>query len=590
MIKTIKSFNIPLNLDSDFGWDVNGGKEAPKNELYARVSAVYRAIQLNSDALASIPFTLVTESGEDFDTSTKWENKVGFFPKPESILKLWRTSLAMTNSAYGFMERTSGVTDLRYIVPGTITPDVKDPAGLVGFSRQVNARRDYYPIDSGIIRHIFRLDYDTEILPSDNTEFRALMSSAGILFYADHFIKEFFKRGGIKPTILSVKGMPLSEDRTRIEKYWDRFMRGYYEVQGKIFNAETFTATPVGEGIAALSKNEVYRQAIENVAMATGIPISLLLSNSANFATAEVDMKLWFDWSVIPWAKFIARELTDNLFSDFGLRMEFRPEQVDPDATETKMRADTYSVLSATLPLSISAQIAGLTMPEGIDFEDLDEVEETEPEVDEEIEVTEDKQEEPEQTETRALSMDEYKELKDWRDIATRKHKRGELAEMTWEVKALSEELGVQIKADLTKAETVEDVKAAFDVVGEKSGVKSGEGMGDNSDIKALADALNNFASRPEPVQLTVNSAPVTVTTPEHKTVINPEIKQEPATVVVNVPEQPAPNVAVTNVVETPKVTVNNDVTVKPAPVTIKSPKKVKVVKKGGKIVGLESE
>jgi hypothetical protein len=298
--------------------------------------------------------------------------------------------------------------------------------------------------------------------------------------------------------------MPLSEERTRIETYWDKFIKGYYKVQGKIFNAETFTATPVGDGVADMKDNEVYRQAIENVAMATGIPLSLLLSNSANFATAEAEMKMWFDWSVIPWSKFIARELTENLWGDFGLRMEFRPEQVDPDATETKVRADTYSVLAATLPPSVAAKIAGLTMPEDMGYDDLDALTKAdEPETDAEI-----VDDEPEQVEeVRALTMEQYKELKNWCDLATRKHKRGELAEMTWEVKELPDDIGDEIKASLAIAETAEDVKAAFDVTSTNKADKAVSG-GESDDIKALADALNSLANKADPVHLTVNSAP----------------------------------------------------------------------------------
>ncbi len=587
--KELKGVNIPLNLDSDFGWDV-WGENMKDDELYSRVAAVFRAIQLNANALSSLPFVLLDEQGNDYDQSDDWQNKVGFLPSPRELLRLWRVSLAMTNSAYGFMERKRGDVELRYIMPSTIQPIVDDRAGLVGFKRTINASSQNYSLKSGIIRHVYRLDYDTELLPSDNTEFRALMSAAGILFHADHFVQEFFKRGGIKPTILSVAGNLKPSERERVESYWDRFIKGFYKVSGKVFNAEAIDAKPVGDGVADLKDNEIYRQAIENVAMATGIPLSLLLSNSANYATAEAELNTWYSYSIVPYANFLADEMTRNLWSSFGLKMEFRPEQTDPDAQETMTRAQTFQVLMQTeslgnvnMPASLAAKIAGLTMPVGEEYDILDDIPEEEEPVIEKTEIEED----PEiEEETRSFTFDEFKELHDWRDIAVRKMKRGEpVYDMGWERKHITQDVHDEINENLDGASTIEEVKAAFDVMAKKEEPE----IVQDEDIKSLAEALNNLASKAQPINLSMS--PIDIVVNEKEVTVTPEIKAEAPIVNVTVPEQLAPVINVENKVDVPSVTVENNVDVQPAEVKIEPPKVAKVKRDiNGNIDRIEAE
>ena len=181
---------------SSWNW-ITGAPESKDDDLYSRVAAVYRAVNLTADAMASMPFALVNiASGEDYDTSEDWQNKVGFMPNPSELLRLWRMSLFMTNSAYAFMEGNRVIKNLRYIVPGTITPIVNSQDGLVGFKRTVGTTSTEYSLKDRRIFWMWRRDHTTELLPSKYTEFMACMAAAGILYLADYYIQNFFQRGG----------------------------------------------------------------------------------------------------------------------------------------------------------------------------------------------------------------------------------------------------------------------------------------------------------------------------------------------------------------------------------------------------------
>jgi hypothetical protein len=507
----LKGFNIPMSYDSDFGWDVYG-QEVQDAELYSRVAIVNAAMNLNQRAVESLPFAIYDAAGNEWDTSADYQNKLGFLPNPRKLFGLWRKSLGFTNRAYGLMEKQRGKMELRYIVPNTIQIESSPQQGVTGFYRQLRGSRTYYPEKSGQLVYIHKTDYDTEILPSENTEFKALMSAAGILYWSDHYVQEFFKRGGIKPHMLMVKGAPTKEERERMEGVWDGLMKGLRRYIGKVYNAETVDAKAIGSGVDDFKDNEFYQQALQNVATVTGIPMSLLLANSANLATARQEFKTWFDYSVIPWAQFIADELNDKLFSRFDLTLEFLSEQTDPDQEEEFRRAGAFQIYANTFmqnrnpkPLSLAAQIVGLDLPKDVTLEDLDEQTE-EPE--EPQPAPNAPQNAPTETDPADMEDDtgeedvsksfvpnaaQIVELKTWLDIAERKHKKGE-GVPTWENKTIPPPVYDAINLTLLQAKSIDDITQAFDLT--RYTVTPAPEYKASSDIMALAEAINRLAER----------------------------------------------------------------------------------------------
>jgi hypothetical protein len=509
----VKGFDIPVNLDSDFGWDVYGN-EIKDIELYKCVSVVYRAMNLNEGAVTSMPFAIYDSAGNEWDTSADYQNKLGFLPNPSALFGRWRKSLAFTNKAYGLFDKQRGKMELRYIAPNTITIDANETQGITGFWRTVKARRDYYPVTKNQVVYLHKTDFDTEILPSENTEFKALMKAAGVAYWSDHYVEEFFRRGGIKPHMLMVKGVPTKDERDRIENVWDKLMRGMRNYIGKVYNADAIEAKPIGVGVDDFKDNGFYKQALENVAMATGIPLSLLLSNSANLATARQEYKSWYDNGVIPWCNFIAGEFNHSVLDRFDLTLEFLTKSTDPDMEEEFRRANSFSVYAGVLlnnrnpkAVSIAAQIVGLDLPRDITYEDLDErtepeeVEEPKPDTDNSESYKPPKQDDEYEAEDEEKSVrgfvpnaEQIKELKTWMDIAERKYKKGDGAP-EWENKTIPVTIAASINERLSSAQSVEDVTLAFDLT-QYTITQTPTAEYKGSDIMALAEAINKLAER----------------------------------------------------------------------------------------------
>jgi hypothetical protein len=412
----------------------------------------------------------------------------------------------MTNAAYGFMEGNRVIQNLRYLVPDTITPVVDKWEGLQGFKRKIGSESRYYSLDEKRIFYAWKLDHTTELLPSEHSEFKALMAAAGVLFYTDHFIQAFFQRGGIKPSLLNVKGVPTREDREKIESWWDRLIRGVTETLGKVVIADTMEVQTIGEGVENLTDNALHKEKIEDIAMAAGMPLSLLLANSANYATADIEYRTWFRDKVIPDVHFFEDVMNDQLFMPMGYHIEFRPEITNTGTAEEKERAGAFRayVLSG-VSRSIAAQLVGLDMPPDMEFDQLDdeliphplearqmaqagesEGQLAEADVEPEMATAEEKAIAQAPT---LLTIDQLRELELWQSFAFRKLKRGEPLDFPFVCKALPESVASDIREHLPACRTRGDVERVFQMSAR-----------DEDPIKELAEALNLAVSKMEAV------------------------------------------------------------------------------------------
>lgn len=494
--KSLKNIDLPQYPDSAWNW-ITGAPDNKDIDLYSRVAAVYRCANLTADALSNLPFAIL-KGDDEFDTSEDWQNKVGFISNPRELLRLWRLSLFMTNSAYGFMEgpvNRRKITNLRYLVPTTITPEA-GREGLKGFRRSLGSESTFYSVEDYRIFYMFKLDHTTELLPSAHTEFKALMAAAGVLFYADYYIQNFFQRGGIKPTLLSVAGVPNPAEREKIESVWDKIVHGWYKYTGKVISAETMDVKVIGEGIDNLNKSDLHDQKLSDIAMAAGMPLSLLLANSANYATAQTEYEMWFRDKIVPDSHLFASCLNEQIFQSLGLRFEFRPEESEHGQEEEESRANAYTLyVNSGMRPSIAAQMLGLDLPAGIEVEALDEgwmpksaslmpAIPVMPEVEEE---DDDDMEEVKSVEPTTLTLPQLRELENWQDLAFRKLKRGDDLNFAWVCKELPETIASAIRHRLPYCKSREDIEQAFQMSGR-----------DDDAILALADALNKAVERME--------------------------------------------------------------------------------------------
>jgi len=499
----IKNIDLPQYPDEAWDWITGKLQSTKKDELYASVAAVYRVANMTADSIANMPFALYDEREEEYDTSAQWENRVEFMPNPRQLLRLWRLSLFMTNTAYGFMERNRvKIKNIRYIVPTTITPVIDNREGLTGFKRKVGSQELKYTIEEKRILYFHWLDHTTEVKPSDYSEFYALMQAAGVLYYSDYYVNNFFQRGAIDPALLEVAGVPTQEDKERIEGKWDKFVRGWRKFTGMVVQSEGLKYHRIGTGVESLKDTNLHEDKLADIAMAAGMPKSLLISESSNYATAKVEYMTWFRDSVIPKAHFMQDTLNEQLFAPMGLHFKFLPEITNTGTEEEAERAGAFRayVLSG-IPHSIAAQLVGVDMPEGIEYEDLDsrsinplEVRQSNSGASSDAPLQEDEPDQAQDTtpeksvsEPTLLTIEQLRELELWQSFAFRKLKRGESLDFPFVCKALPETIASDIRDRLPKCRTQQEIEAAFQMSAR-----------DEDPIKELAEAINLAVNRME--------------------------------------------------------------------------------------------
>jgi len=200
------------------------------------------------------------------------------------------------------------------------------------------------------------------------------------MFNSDVFASQFFARGAIKATLLTVDGNPNQTELKKLETWWRRFFSGVSGAWETAAIRAGIQAIPVGEGLDSLSSETLTNSKREDIATAMGVPHSLVLSNAANYATAKTDEQGFYSRCVIPDALLIQRQLNRQIFEPMGLRFKFDPQELPCfQADENERAVALKSYVDAGMKLSIAAEMLGLYLPAGVEYADLDPDPELEP-------------------------------------------------------------------------------------------------------------------------------------------------------------------------------------------------------------------
>ncbi len=439
--------------------------------LYRTIPTLYRGIEKNADALAKIPFSIFKGKTE-IDNSQDWQNKLEYLPNPRRLFSLLCRSLDKGGKAYllKVKNRAGYAKELKWLAASSITPVIDDKNGLTGFKRNIGSRQDDYKPED--IVYFWLPDDDVEIGPPQRYPVKAALQAAGVLYYLDSYIQLYFERGAIRPLIISAKGMPSPEERVRLETWFNRLMSGIKRAfSWKIFNADTLSFQQIGDGLDQLQNQTLTSDQRFDVALALGIPQTILFANAANYATSLNDYRSWYDTTIVPRAEFVASTMNEQLFKAEGYQIEFSPESLDiyqEDEAERASAVGTY--VNAGMPLLMACDVLGVELTE----EQRAELEAEKVAKEERAaEMAEQLQKQPEQPEpgqepgqddeAPEMSEEAQAEAKRWRNAAYRAFRNGKPLPVEWRAKAIPEAVASAISEGMKAARSVADIAALFD-------------------------------------------------------------------------------------------------------------------------------
>jgi phage portal protein BeeE len=285
-------------------------------------------------------------------------------PNPTKVLQLVESALVMYGRAYLFRDRNRAVTkELRYHLPTSVTPKIDEATGTIEyFERPVNNVVRRFGVEDYV--YFWPPDPMVEIGPSINYPAVAAAHACGVLLNIDVFADSFFSRGAIKAMLLTVKGMPTPTEIERLEAWWKKVVAGVKNAFGaKVVNAEAVTPVVVGEGMKELENVTIGKEKREDIALALGIPMSILFANAANYATSKQDDLNFLTKTAIPDCEFVASVLNEQVFDDLGLKLEFMPETLDAmQEDEAERSAALNALVNAGVPLIMAMNLLGFEL------------------------------------------------------------------------------------------------------------------------------------------------------------------------------------------------------------------------------------
>lgn len=308
-----------------------------------------RMIAMIANDIASLPFDIIDETGEVYDSSADWQNRLGGIPNPRAMINKLASSLAATGRAYLIPTMTSRAMTLQYVTPWSVTAQYDSAGRLIEFYRIPGGR--YTP--DKIVYFLYPDDtVEQDGMPVVYPGATASLP-ASILAAMDGSLHTWGERGFVPPTILSAKGMPDKAEREKAEKWWNAFLRGWTKTVAKIVNAEVLTPVKIGNGGEELRGTyiQIKRQLIEDIGAAGGIPSALFMSNAANYATAQVDRQMWYqsgEFTAI-W-QTIQEVMTSQVLKRYGMRWQFNLQ-----AVTTQDEADSTPQISSIVPVLVDS-------------------------------------------------------------------------------------------------------------------------------------------------------------------------------------------------------------------------------------------
>jgi phage portal protein BeeE len=459
-------------------WDENTDawtyhSEAPAGgslmELSRIIPVCYRAIEMRADTVASVPFS-VYRGDVEVSTSVAWQDPTeAGFTDPRRLFRLVSQSLDKCGCAYLLKAKNqAGYTrELRYLSPATITPDIDPERGLIGFNRSIGTRTFYYKPEDLI--YFWLPDPDVELGPPLSYPLKAAGVPAGILGNLDEFMLNYFRRGAIRPLVVTAKGMPSKEERERMETWTARLMTGLKNAfKPKVFNADSVSFQQIGDGLDQLQNQTLTADQRQAVAMSIGVPEALLFSSANSYATAQVYMQSFIGNYILPRCELIAATINAQFLEPLGLSLQFSAESMDAFKQDELASASAVGAyVSAGVPLLMALDLLGvdLTPEQRAELEETDSESEAQPEtplMPAPPTPPESPEQESEQGPVKQLTPETAAELKRWKRLAIKRFRAGEPAPIDWTSDHIQAGDMPDIRQALAECKTSEDVSAAF--------------------------------------------------------------------------------------------------------------------------------
>jgi len=182
----------------------------------------------------------------------------------------------------------------------------------------------------------------------------AALADATLIKYLTEFATAYFQRGGFPVTLLQLGGPITQQEQEKIESWWNSMIAGVKRAFRAVLITNKITTTQIGSNVKDTIAPELYDQSARNVAIAYGIPLSMLMSDAANYATALEDHVQFYTEAVIPIAERMIEQWNERVFEPQGLEIEIAPEELEAMQQYELQKAQAVAALVGRPPLTMN--------------------------------------------------------------------------------------------------------------------------------------------------------------------------------------------------------------------------------------------
>lgn len=322
------------------------------------VPEISRAVDIIASGCASYPYGMYRGNDEVTDKET-----------PEGWRQLMYDMAAdyvLFGAAYALIERNRfGVARPRRLQPQTIDVKFDQVSGKpVEFWRSANGGSARFSADE--IVYVFAPNYFGEAGPG-NAPIDAALAAAGLSSAQFDMLKGYYERGA-PLTLFTYSGLMDESEGNALVRWWNEVIRRGQQAYRAILMRGDVKPQVFGSNAKDAFTPEVINWVRESICVALGIPMSVILSNAANYATAMSDRAVLQENTLRPMVERLFSAWNEQYFSKFGLEI-----WAEHDATN----ANSQAFLERATAL---AQVVGapvMTVDEGRALLNLDPLPET---------------------------------------------------------------------------------------------------------------------------------------------------------------------------------------------------------------------
>jgi HK97 family phage portal protein len=334
---------------SDFdNWlDAQISGRGDATDAFKAVAWAYRCVNLRANAVSTMPF-VVTRQGTDDEVDSPW---------PMTRL-LWKTEAALAIwGAFYWLKRSNRVVlrELQWLNPLTMTVEY-DENGITGFVQKVGATRRTFTPAQIVYGNLFAPDDD---LGPGVAPLQVALEAAGIAKNINGWAAQFFEHGAIPTVLLHTDSTLPRGESERIEGSWNKMVSGLRNAWKAVVLQGGLKPEVITPPVNTLALPELQAGVRAQIATAMGIP-QTMLEDAANYATAVEHKQSFILDTIAPECELIQEFANQQLFNQYGLELQFRPQELDILQEDEEQRAGSLASLVASgMPLKLALEVLG---------------------------------------------------------------------------------------------------------------------------------------------------------------------------------------------------------------------------------------